>query len=80
MARGLEKAMRGVPRALEVVQKHANPAPLGQTPISAQESARRLEPLMGLYATGQIPLDETGSQAVAQVLDHMWRRAQGARR
>lgn len=60
------KIMQEVPRPLEVAARDARGEyPIGQRPISERKAMAQLEPLMGLLARGDVPLDETAARAVA---------------
>jgi hypothetical protein len=51
------------------------PAPLGYVPISSNEQRQRLEPLMGLLASGDVPLDSTSARAIKTYIDLMDKQA-----
>jgi hypothetical protein len=63
----MRKLMGEVPRAFVLLDKEprAEKTPIGTQPISEPEQMRRLEPLMGLIARGDVPLDDTAARAVA---------------
>ena len=77
MPANLRKLMGEVPRPMQIMAAEARdePAPIGQTPISAGEQRARLEPLMGLIASGDLPLDETAARAIKTYIDQMDKRA-----
>ncbi|HEY1295464.1 MAG TPA: hypothetical protein VGJ60_20490 [Chloroflexota bacterium] len=67
MPGNMRKLMGEVPRAFVLLDKEprAEKTPIGTQPISEPEQMRRLEPLMGLIARGDVPLDDTAARAVA---------------
>jgi len=69
--------MGEVPRPMELYAKlpKEEQSPIGTAPISEREQMRRLEPLMGLIARGDVPLDETAARAVAQYANGFHKRA-----
>jgi len=73
----LRKIMGEVPRALVLMDKEPREEklPLGTKLVSEPEQMRRLEPLMGLIARGDVPLDETAARAVAQYASGFHKRA-----
>lgn len=77
MPANMRKLMAGVPRPFQIMQRDAKdePAPLGQVPISEREQMSRLEPLMGLIASGDVPLDATAAKAIQIYIDGMDKRA-----
>ena len=77
MPGNLRKLMGETPRPLELYDKvpKEERTPIGQQPISEREQMRRLEPLMGLIARGDIPLDDTAARAVAAYANGFHRRA-----
>jgi hypothetical protein len=68
--------MDGVPRPFEIMSKESkdSPAPIGQQPISSREQAQRLGPLMGLIASGDVPLDATAAKAIQTYIDEVSKR------
>lgn len=77
MPANMRKLMREMPRPLQIAANEARdePAPIGQQPISSREQRARLEPLMGLIAKGDIPLDDTTARAIQTYIDGMDQRA-----
>lgn len=77
MPANLRKLMGEKPRPLELMAKESrdSPAPIGQQPIGWKEQQGRLEPLMGLIASGDIPLDDTSARAIKTYIDGMDQRA-----
>lgn len=70
MPANMTKIMGEVPRALQLAaQDYASEGPIGRTRVPVAEQAKRLEPIMGMIAGGQIPLDEKSAQAVATYLE-----------
>jgi hypothetical protein len=59
--------MGEIPRPLELYSKvpKEEQHPIGTRPVTEPEQMRRLEPLMGLIARGDVPLDDTAARAVA---------------
>lgn len=68
--------MGGVPRPFEIMAKEAKdqPLPLGQEAVSSREQLQRLGPLMGLIASGDVPLDDTSAKAIQTYIDGMSKR------
>ena len=77
MPGNLRKIMVEVPRPLEIYSKvpKEERVPLGHKEVSEPEQMRRLEPLMGLIARGDVPLDETAARAVAAYANGFHKRA-----
>jgi len=77
MPGNLRRLMDEVPRPLQIVAKDAakEPGPLNTEPISERETMARPEPLMGLLAAGQVPLDDTSARAVAAYVNGFHKRA-----
>lgn len=61
-----KKPLRHLVRASKRAEE--NP-PYDTRRLSKPEGERRLAPIVGAIAAGTIPLDETGAEAVAYVLD-----------
>lgn len=77
MPGNLRKIMDEVPRPLQLYAKVPKDErlPLGSKEVSEPEVMRRLEPLMGLIANGDVPLDDTAAKAVAQYANGFHKRA-----
>lgn len=69
--------MGELPRPLEIAAKESreHPSPIGQQPIGPSEQRARLEPLLGLIASGDVPLDDTAAKAIKTYIDQMDQRA-----
>lgn len=70
--------LRGTtPRILELVKADTKGQPLlGQRRISEGEAIRRIDPLMGLFASGVVPIDETTAPLVSRALERVWAEAE----
>jgi hypothetical protein len=68
--------MQGVPRPFEIMGKEAKdqPTPIGQESVSSREQVQRLGPLMGLIASGDVPLDDTAAKAIQTYIDEVSKR------
>lgn len=77
MPGNLRKLMDEVPRPLQIYSKvpKEEQHPIGTRPVTEPETMRRLEPLMGLIARGDVPLDDTAARAVAQYANGFHKRA-----
>jgi hypothetical protein len=77
MPANFRKIMTEVPRPFVLLdhEPKSEKTPLGTEPISEPEQMRRLEPLMGLIARGDIPLDDTAARAVATYANGFHKRA-----
>jgi hypothetical protein len=77
MPGNLRKLMTEVPRPLQLYARVPKDerAPIGSELISEPEQMRRLEPLMGLIARGDVPLDDTAARAVAAYANGFHKRA-----
>jgi hypothetical protein len=60
---------------IAAMESKDQPNPIGQQPISGREQIDRLQPLMGLIANGDVPLDETAAKAIQTYIDGMDKRA-----
>jgi hypothetical protein len=69
--------MDEVPRPLQIYSKvpKEEQQPIGTRHVTDPEVMRRLEPLMGLIARGDIPLDDTAAKAVATYANGFHKRA-----
>lgn len=67
MPGNLRKIMGEVPRGFVLMDKEpaSEKLPLNSKPVTEPEQMRRLEPLMGMIARGDIPLDDQAARAVA---------------
>jgi hypothetical protein len=67
------------PRIFDVARGMAKDGPptSGRRSISKPEMGRRLDPLMELVASGALPLDSIGPEAVAAAMEQRWKEAQG---
>jgi hypothetical protein len=65
------KALQKPPRALVVADRLASDLTKRDHP-----TAQQVEPLMGLYATGQLPIDAGGQAAIKTYLDKVYRDMQ----
>lgn len=76
MPANMRKLMQGVPRPLQIAARDAKdePVPMGHEAVSSKEQMARLEPLMGLIARGDVPLDQTSAKAIQTYLDGMDKR------
>ena len=76
MPGNLRKLLAEVPRPLEIMARDgAKETPIGTRRLSDREQMTRLEPLMGLIASGDVPLDDTSAKAVAAYLGSFHKRA-----
>jgi hypothetical protein len=70
MPANMTRIMQEVPRALELSAKdYADEGPLGRKKLSRKQVAQRVEPIMGLIASGDIPLDEHSAKAIAAYVE-----------
>lgn len=71
MPANMRKLMGEVPRSLEIAARDAKdaPAPIGRESLSRKEVARRVEPLLGMLAHGDIPLDPNLAKAFAAYVE-----------
>jgi len=59
-----------VPRAFEIASRDdAKDRDPSRKRVSRQEASRRLEPLMGLVASGDVPMDDQTAEAIAAYLE-----------
>jgi len=66
----LRKIRGEIPRAFEVVSRDdAKDKDPSRKKISRSEAARRLEPIMGLVASGDVPMDTQTAEALAAYLE-----------
>lgn len=69
--------MDEVPRPLEVAYRDGkNETPMGRQKIAPHKLAERVEPLMAMIASGEIPLDDHSAQVISTYLDNYYKRAQ----
>lgn len=70
MPANFRKLMGEVPRSLEVQARDGKgEMPIGRTRVSDRELARRVEPMLALVASGDIPLDDNLSRAFAAYVE-----------
>lgn len=71
MPANLRKLMGESPRAFDVISKDAaDDKPLNRKAVSKHEVARRLEPLMAMVASGEIPVDNQTAEAIKTYVEH----------
>lgn len=70
MFRFSNKVLDRPPRALVLADR------LAASMDERRPTARQVEPLIPLYASGALPLDEAGKRAVADTMESWWRRLQ----
>lgn len=77
MPANLRKLMGETSRPMEIAAKESkeHPNPIGYQSIGPSEQRARLEPLMGLIARGDVPLDDTAAKAIKTYIDQMDKRA-----
>lgn len=76
MPANLQKIMSEVPRPLEIAAKdYAHEGRRDRKKLPKAEVARRLEPLIGLIASGEIPLDEHAAKAISTYIEEHHARA-----
>lgn len=57
------------PRAARIAEGYKDEGMYNRQKLSPKEIARRIEPLIGLIASGEIPLDDTAAKAIAAYVE-----------
>lgn len=69
----IRRVSKKPPRAIELARMHRE-KPIRHTPVSEEEIAKRAEPIMGMVAHGEIPMDDTTAQLAGAYLQKQYQK------
>jgi hypothetical protein len=69
----IRRVAKKPPRAIELARMNRE-KPIRRKAVSEAEVARRAEPIMGMVAHGEIPMDETTAQLAGAYLQEQYKK------